>query len=283
MTERKVEKRVVRSFVDDESRDEGDAARDDMDVDDPDPRRPRPPTIDAPRGDPRDRSPSPPDAIASTTSSRSSTKSRSSFAYSARRPSVSSQSLGFSIAAFSIGTMRDSFSPLMTKTADVLRQVPRKAAQRAGQFDQLPHDRTVGVEAILLEAGTGILAAVPPRVRRGQPIDAFAVEPECLTDVADRRARAIGDHGRGQRRAMAAVLVVDVLDDFLAPLVLEVDVDVGRLVALLRQETFEERLLQRRVDLGDTEAIADGPSWPRSHVPGTGCRRCARSARCRAP
>ena len=36
-----------------------------------------------------------------------------------------------------------------------------------------------------------------------------------------------------KRGAVAAVFVVDVLDDFLAPLVLEVDVDVGRLVAFL--------------------------------------------------
>ena len=34
------------------------------------------------------------------------------------------------------------------------------------------------------------------------------------------------------RRAVAAIGLVDVLDHLLAPLVLEVDVDVGRLVAL---------------------------------------------------
>ncbi len=57
--------------------------------------------------------------------------------------------------------------------------------------------------------------------------------PEGLADVAQRAARAIGDHhGRRARRAARPYFSVDVLDDFFAPLVLEIDVDVGRLVAL---------------------------------------------------
>ena len=49
---------------------------------------------------------------------------------------------------------------------------------------------------------------------------------------------------------------VDVLDDFLAPLVLEVDVDVRRLVALARDEAFHEQLAARGIHLGDAEAVA---------------------------
>src|SRR5438445_458962 len=48
-----------------------------------------------------------------------------------------------------------------------------------------------------------------------------------------------GDGGGRDRSAVAAVLAVDVLDDLLAPVVLEVDVDIGRLVALLRDEALE--------------------------------------------
>jgi len=36
--------------------------------------------------------------------------------------------------------------------------------------------------------------------------------------------------------------LIDVLDDFLAPLVLEVDVDVRRLIALLAEETLEQQI-----------------------------------------
>ena len=53
-------------------------------------------------------------------------------------------------------------------------------------------------------------------------------------------------------------LLVDVLDDLLAALVLEVDVDVGRLAALGGEEALEEQVAARRVDRRDAEAVADG-------------------------
>ena len=56
---------------------------------------------------------------------------------------------------------------------------------------------------------------------------------------------------------MAAILGVEVLDDLLAPRVLEVDIDVGRLGALARDEALEQHRHARRVDLGDAEAVAD--------------------------
>ena len=102
------------------------------------------------------------------------------------------------------------------------------------------------------------LAAVPPREHAGEPVDLREIEAQRLADVAHRALRPVGDQRRGERRAVAAVLRVDVLDDFLAPLVLEVDVDVGRLVALLRDEALEQHAHARRVDLGDAERIADG-------------------------
>ena len=52
-------------------------------------------------------------------------------------------------------------------------------------------------------------------------------------------------------------MLVDVLDHLLAPLVLEVDVDVRRLVALGRDEALEQKIEVRRIDLSDPKAIAD--------------------------
>ena len=46
-------------------------------------------------------------------------------------------------------------------------------------------------------------------------------------------------HGCADRRAMAAVAPVNVLDHFLAPLVLEIDVDIGRFAAVLGNEAGE--------------------------------------------
>ena len=51
--------------------------------------------------------------------------------------------------------------------------------------------------------------------------------------------------------------LVDVLDHLLAPLVLEIDVDIGRLAALRGDEALEQQVDGIGVDLGDAEAIAD--------------------------
>ena len=46
------------------------------------------------------------------------------------------------------------------------------------------------------------------------------------------------------------------LDHFLAPLVLEIDIDVRRLVALARHEALEKRIGARGIHFGDAEAVA---------------------------
>ena len=51
--------------------------------------------------------------------------------------------------------------------------------------------------------------------------------------------------------------VVDVLDHLLAPLVLDVEVDVGRAVTLGREEPLEQQAERDRVGLGDAERVAD--------------------------
>ena len=61
---------------------------------------------------------------------------------------------------------------------------------------------------------------------------------------------------RGEPGAVAAVLLIDVLDHLLAPLVLEIDVDVGRLAALGADEALEQHVDLLGIDRGDAEAIA---------------------------
>jgi len=48
------------------------------------------------------------------------------------------------------------------------------------------------------------------------------------------------------------------LDNFLAALVLEVDIDIGRLLALGADEPLEQEIDLRGVHRGDAEAIANG-------------------------
>ena len=56
---------------------------------------------------------------------------------------------------------------------------------------------------------------------------------------------------------LAAVLVADVVEDLLAALLAEVDVDVGRLAALLVHQALEHQPVLDRIDVGDLEAEAD--------------------------
>src|SRR5690606_39433765 len=58
--------------------------------------------------------------------------------------------------------------------------------------------------------------------------------------ISHRAARPVGDDGRREAGPVAAVLPVDVLDDLLAALVLEIDVDVGRLAPLGGEEARSE-------------------------------------------
>ncbi len=57
---------------------------------------------------------------------------------------------------------------------------------------------------------------------------------------------------------MPAVGVVDPLDHLLAPLVLEIDIDVRRLAPLLRDEALEQQVVLGRIDRGDAEHEAHG-------------------------
>ena len=84
-----------------------------------------------------------------------------------------------------------------------------------------------------------------------------SVRPKRLADVADRALGAIANHGRAEGGVIAAVLVEDPLHDDLAPFMFEIDVDVRRLVALLRDEALEQEVISCRIDRGDAQDVAD--------------------------
>ena len=80
----------------------------------------------------------------------------------------------------------------------------------------------------------------PPELR-GERADRVAADrPIARADLADRALAAVMDHRGAEARAVAAIAFVDVLDHLLAALVLEIDVDVGRLVARLGHEALED-------------------------------------------
>ena len=122
-------------------------------------------------------------------------------------------------------------------------------------------------------------AAAPDRGR--QRADGVFAQAEGLADLADRRTAAIGNDRRGDAGALAPVFAVDVLDHFLAPLVLEIDVDVGRFAPLRRDEALEQQIGAVGIDLGDAEAEADRGIGRRAAALAEDFLRCGRSGRCR--
>ena len=92
----------------------------------------------------------------------------------------------------------------------------------------------------------------------GGAIERGLGDAERLADVAHGGARAVADDVADHRGVIAAVDRVDVLDHFFAALVLDVEIDVGRLGALAREEALEQEAHADRIDRGDAEAEADG-------------------------
>src|SRR5262245_2922438 len=143
------------------------------------------------------------------------------------------------------------------EAADVLGEMTREGLDLAGERAHFPHARAVHVDAGAHEFGGAHSAATHAPDRGGQRADRVFRQPENLADLADGGATAIGDDGRGNAGMVATVVLVNVLDHLLAPLVLEIDVDVGRFAAIRGDETFEQEAALARVDVGDAQAVAD--------------------------
>ena len=117
------------------------------------------------------------------------------------------------------------------------------------QFEHRERDRRVGVDRAGLH--------VPPAVDLlGEGVLLAHRVAEGLGHVSDRRLGPVGDDVGHLGAVVAAVLLVDVLDDLLAAVGLDVDVDVGRAVAFGRQEPLEEEAEGDGVGVGDAEGEA---------------------------
>jgi hypothetical protein len=137
----------------------------------------------------------------------------------------------------------------------VLGQMTGKAHQGAHQCHQLFQPPRRQRQGLHLGPGDDLLPVPVHRLR--QHLHRLCANAQCPRHIADGTARPVADHRGSQRGTLAPVLAVDVLDDFLAPLVFEIHVDVRRLVPLLRQEALEQQLHARRVHRRDAQAVAD--------------------------
>ena len=139
----------------------------------------------------------------------------------------------------------------------MLGKMPREARDLRGERHETPHRGRLRIEAEFPHPLGFARPLRPPVDAAGEPIEGLRREAEGLADIPHRAAAAIADDLRGERRAIATVPRIEVLDHLLAPAMLEVDVDVGRLVPLLADESLEERLDAIGIDRGHPEAEAD--------------------------
>ena len=141
------------------------------------------------------------------------------------------------------------------EAAHVLRQVARKAENLLYQRIEQLGSLAVPGHALLLETFGEIGAAIPPGERLGEIIHEHGIQPQRAAHIAHGAARTVGDNGGRQRGALVGVLAVDVLDHLLAPLVLEIHVDIRRLIALPRNKALEQQRHLHRRHLGDEQAV----------------------------
>ena len=148
-------------------------------------------------------------------------------------------------------------APCEHEATRVLGEMAWKAHYLRNQPHQLLDRQVVDGKAGFSQPVGTDLPTVPPHVAARDAVEGLQVKAQGLANIPDRTARTVADDCRSQRSAVASVAPVQVLDDLFAPLVLEVDVNVRRLVALFRDETLEQHRSSRRVDLGDADAVTD--------------------------
>jgi hypothetical protein len=143
------------------------------------------------------------------------------------------------------------------EAAGMLRQVARRADQLTRQLQREREARIGAVEPELVDVAVGDALAGPAPHLPGERGRQVLGQAQRLAHLAHRAARAeAADHG-GERGVIVRVGAIDPLDHVLAPLMLEIDVDVGRLVAVLGNEALEQQAMLDRVDRGDAEDVAD--------------------------
>ena len=135
----------------------------------------------------------------------------------------------------------------------------RSSTSAASSATSGGHPAALGLATTSSTAACRRDATPVPGVDAGRPgVHLLLREAERLAHVAHGRARPVRDDVGHLGRVAAAVALVDVLDDLLAPPRLDVHVDVGRPVTRRGEEALEQQPEVDGVDVGDAERVTDG-------------------------
>ena len=105
-----------------------------------------------------------------------------------------------------------------------------------------------------LPAG-GAAAKSAPKLRR-QRGDRVLRKPHGHPHLTDGAFGAVMDHCGAEPGAVASIAFIDMLNDLFAALMFEINVNVGRLVAGLRDKAFKHHGANFGADRGDPQSIA---------------------------
>jgi hypothetical protein len=143
------------------------------------------------------------------------------------------------------------------EAARMLAEVARRADQLPGKIERQGQARIGRVQVEI--GGMAFLHAFlrPAPDLAGQCAGHVFRQPQCLADLAHRAAGTkAADHG-SEGGMLVAVGLIDPLNDDFPPFMLEIDINVGRLVPRARDEPLEQQSMPDRVDRGDAERVAD--------------------------
>src|ERR1700687_58363 len=96
----------------------------------------------------------------------------------------------------------------------------------------MDHDCAFWIEAGFTQAVRYRMPAIPPCKRFGQTVNLSELESQRFPYIPNGTARPIADDRRSNGRTVTSILFVHVLNHFFAPLMLEVDIDIRRFLAL---------------------------------------------------
>ncbi|ENN83893.1 hypothetical protein RHSP_82254 (plasmid) [Rhizobium freirei PRF 81] len=125
------------------------------------------------------------------------------------------------------------------ETAGMLRQMARRAHQLPREFQGQAQAPVSEVEIELFGMFLADVLAPAPDLRREHLRHVFR-QSKRFADVANGAFRAVADDGRTQGGMIAAIGLEYPLHDDLAPLVLEIDIDIRRFAAFLGNKALEQ-------------------------------------------
>ncbi len=148
--------------------------------------------------------------------------------------------------------------------ADMLGQMTRKFDQFGRQLHRAMNHGVLGIEAGLpdLHLVEAVAPASPDRIGQ-QSGDVFG-QAQRLADVADRTARPVMNDGGHDRGTVAAIAIEHILHHLFAARMFEIDVDIGRLAALLGEKPLEQKIDLDGIDGGDPQHETHGRIGRRS-------------------